>query len=75
MRAEGFHRRQIRKWQHTRWLGTVLLNINRDPEKSPEPIEPWEVLSLPGDPQPAVVTPEELDAELARIAQLDTDWL
>jgi hypothetical protein len=75
MRADGFHRRQIRKWQHTRFQVTALLNVNRDPEKTPEPIEPWEVLRLPGDPQPEVLTLEEIDAELARLAAIDTDWL
>ena len=72
MRADGFHRRQIRKWQHTRFLATMLLNVNRDPDSAP--VEPWEVLPLPGDPVPEVLNLEEVDAELARLAEIDKDW-
>lgn len=71
--ADGYHRRQVLQWHHTRWLGTILLNVNRG--EGDEPLSPEDVLPLPGDPDPAVLTPEELDAELARIVQLDTDWL
>ena len=74
LRADGFHRREIRKWRHTRWLGTLLLNVHRgedDPVQTPE-----DVLYLPGDPPLlTAATPEELDAELARVAALDPDWL
>ena len=81
MRRVRAHRRQqearyeerLDGWRQTRWLGTLLLNLNRgedDPVQKPE-----EVLPLPGDPQPEEISPEELDAELARVAALDTDWL
>ncbi|MBH8558996.1 phage tail assembly chaperone [Hymenobacter negativus] len=73
MRADAFHRQEIRAWRRTRWLGTILLNVHRgedDPAQLPE-----EVLYLPGDPPLLTISPEELDAELARVAALDPDWL
>ena len=45
----GHDRRTVHAWQHTRWIGALLVNINRgenDPAVSPE-----ELLPLPGDEQ------------------------
>jgi hypothetical protein len=71
--AEGYHRRQVLDWHHTRWLGTILLNVNRGEDDAP--LTPEEVKWLPGDKIPGLISPEELDAELARVAAIDTDWL
>ncbi|MGY3091080.1 hypothetical protein ACVWYF_004144 [Hymenobacter sp. UYAg731] len=68
--AAGWHRRQIRKWHHTRYLATMLLNVNRA-EKTPA-ILPHEVLWLPGDPEPTPPMDEvEFDATMARLAATD----
>jgi hypothetical protein len=74
MMAAGFHRRQVRKWHHTRFLATVLVNVNRDPDSPP--VTPEELMPLPGDaPAPEPMSLEELETELARVAAIDTDWL
>ena len=69
--AQGYLRRQQRAeqqelgaWRRARWLGTILANVHRgdNPEISPE-----EMLELPGDAPPTVMSEEEF----ARIAALD----
>ena len=67
--ADGFHRRQVRKWQHTRFLAAITLNVNRA-EKTP-PIQPQDVLWLPGDPPPTVLDEEEFEATMARLSNPD----
>ena len=79
--ARGYQRRQAEQqhwqadqWRRTRWLGTILLNVNRDP-KTPA-IQPEEVFWLLGDAPPEVVvakTPQEVEAEFARTQTLDKD--
>ena len=69
--ARGYHRRQTEAWRRTRWLGTILLNVNRAPNTAAA--APEEVLSLPGDPPPAPpMSLTELDETLARLAEFDT---
>lgn len=69
--ARGYHRRQTEAWRRTRWLGTLLLNVNRghtDPAYEPE-----EVLALPGDPPYAPkLNTEEFEDTMARLAEFDT---
>jgi hypothetical protein len=70
--AGGWHRRQIRQYHHTRYLAAMLVNVNMGPDGTP--VDPAELLPLPGDPPPPEpMSLEELDAELARIAELDKD--
>ncbi|MBH8569354.1 phage tail assembly chaperone [Microvirga sp. STS02] len=72
--ADGYHHRRVLAWQETRWLGALLVNINRAPDTPA--VEPSELLPLPGDaPAAPLMSTEELDAELARLAELDKDWL
>lgn len=69
--ARGYKARQTEAWQRTRWLGTILLNVNR--AAGTPAIAPEDVLELPGDPPPAPpMSAEELDATLARLAEFDT---
>ena len=74
MLAAGFHRRHVRRWQHTRALLTLLTNVHRDPDSPP--VRASDLLPLPGDaPNEVPLSAEELDTELARVAEIDTDWL
>jgi hypothetical protein len=69
--VRGYNDCQTQEWRRTRWLGTILLNINRahgTPAYAPE-----DVLELPGDPPAAPpMSVEELDDTLARLAEFDT---
>jgi hypothetical protein len=70
-RCRGYHRRQTEAWRRTRWLGTILLNVNRAPNTPAYALE--EVLGLPGDLPPAPpMSAAELDDTLARLAEFDT---
>ena len=74
--ADGYHRREADKWRHTRWLGTILLNVHRG--EGEDVMTPEEVMPLPGDVLPLaahVLTPAEIDAEFVRLLALDTDLL
>ena len=74
LRADGFHRAEIRQMRRTRFVAAVLLNVNRGPDDAP--VAPEDVFYLPGDPPLlTAATAEDLDAELARVAALDPDWL
>jgi hypothetical protein len=70
-RRQGYRRRQANAWRRTRWLGTILLNVNRGP--GTPAYTPEEVYPLEGDPPytPAL-SAEELDDTLARLAEFDT---
>lgn len=75
-RCRGYHRRLADHKRPLRWLGTILLNVNR-PENAPAQTE-QEVMWLYGDPPPEVapvLTPKEVAAEFARINALDADLL
>ena len=70
-RCRGYHRRQTEAWRRTRWLGTLLVNINR--AHGTAPTEQQDLFTLPGDPPPAPpMSAEDLDATLARLAEFDT---
>jgi hypothetical protein len=68
--CRGYHRRQTEAWRRTRWLGTILLNVNRahdTPAYTPE-----EVLGLPGDLPPVPpMSVDELEETMARLAEFD----
>jgi len=71
--AQGYVRRQqqaerqeLAAWQRTRWLGTVLRNVNRGDNPA---ISPEEMLPLPGDGP--LATGAMSEEEFARIAALD----
>jgi hypothetical protein len=74
----GYQRQQKRReveeveaWRRTRFLGTLLVNINRA-EKTPA-ISPEELFFLPGDPPPPEpMSLEEFDAIIARLGEFDT---
>ena len=67
MMADGWHRRAIRQWHHTRLVVATILNVNRA-EKTPA-IAVHEVLWLPGDPAPPAPMEEtEYDSIMARLA-------
>jgi hypothetical protein len=69
--CQGYHRRQTEAWRQTRWLGTILLNVNRPPGMPA--YLPQEVLELPGDPPYApALSAEEFDDTMARLAEFDT---
>jgi hypothetical protein len=69
--CQGYQRRQTESWRQTRWLGTILLNVNRPPGMPA--YAPEEVLSLPGDPPYAPpLSVEEFDDTMARLAEFDT---
>lgn len=68
--AAGFHRRQIRQWQHTRFIVAGFFNANRGQDD--DPVQPTDVLWLPGDaeappPPAASLTEAEYLAELDRL--------
>lgn len=68
--ARGYHRRQTEAWRRTRWLGTILLNVNR--AANTPAIAPEEVFQLPGDPPPPPpMSVDELDETLAHLAEFD----
>lgn len=69
--VRGYNARQTDAWQRTRWLGTILLNVNR--AAGTAAYAPEDVLALPGDPPPVPpMSSEELDDTLARLAEFDT---
>lgn len=69
--CQGYHRRQTEEWRRTRWLGTLLVNINRAHDAPA--ISPEELIQLPGDPPPTPpMSATELDERLARLAEFDT---
>jgi hypothetical protein len=72
--ARGYRRREADAWRHTRLLATIQTNIHRgqdDPALTPE-----EFMALPGDvlpERPHQLTPEQVEADFARTADLDKD--
>jgi len=69
--VQGYQHRQAEEWRRTRLLATILLNVNRDPEKS-APLSPEEVFWLPGDlPIALPMQEEEFEATMARLAAFD----
>lgn len=73
-RARQRDAQQLEAWRRTRWLGTLLANLNRAPDT--DPYELTDLLPLPGDPEPEpprVLTPEEQAAEQALLDELDAD--
>lgn len=69
--VRGYNARQTEAWRRTRWLGTILLNVNR--AAGTPAITPEDVLELPGDPPPAPpMSAAELEETLARLAEFDT---
>lgn len=70
----GHERSRIHRWQETRWLGTLLVNLQRGADDAP--MEPSELMPLPGDEDFAsrtapekVLTQEEKAAREARILE------
>ena len=74
--CRGYHRRLADRKRPLRWLGTILLNVNRgenDPAQTEE-----EVMWLYGDPLPqevATLNAAEIEAAWARAAELDKAFL
>ena len=72
--CRGFHRRQVEQWRHTRWIAAELRNGLRAPGEAGVSLH--EILPLPGDELAEagpVLTPEQIEAEYARVAVLDRD--
>ncbi len=75
-RCRGYHRRVADHKRPLRWLGTILLNVNRA-EGEPALTEE-EAMWVYGDPvpeAPIMLTPAEVEAEWARVAALDKDLI
>jgi hypothetical protein len=70
----GHQRRTVREWQHTRWLGWLLVSINSDPDGARPTLS--DIMPLPGDDDyalltaaPIVKTAAERAAQEARIKE------
>ncbi|GAC1379177.1 MAG: hypothetical protein NVS3B25_31560 [Hymenobacter sp.] len=70
----GHQRAQVQQWQHTRWLGTLLVNLQRGPDDVAT--LPEDLLPLPGDEDYAqrtapakVLTPAEKAAMQQRVLE------
>ena len=70
--ADGWHRAQIRRYHHTRYLAAVNVNINR--AKGTPVIEPSHLIWLPGDGprSTGALSEEDFEATMARLAEFDT---
>lgn len=70
--AAGHSRRTLETWRRTRWLGTLIVNINRGPDTPA--YSPEDLLELPGDPPPPPgPSQEEINALAAEVLALDAD--
>ena len=73
-RRRGHHRATVHAWQHTRWLGSLLVNLQRGAD---DPVTvPADLMPLPGDEDfaertaaPVVLTPAEKAAQQQRILE------
>lgn len=73
--VEGYHRREVAKWKRARFLACITLNVNRAADTPP--IEPSELMWLPGDSATTAghtgvvqLSDDEYAAELARLDAL-----
>lgn len=71
--CQGYHRRQVEKWQHTRWLGLEIHNSLRPPGEPGKSLHKY--LPLPGDAQPVGSTAEEIAALWAELDSRDANIL
>lgn len=50
--------RQRAEWERTAQLSAIVASPHRDPEKHPEPFEPWEFNPFDEGPPPKIKKPE-----------------
>jgi hypothetical protein len=46
LKCRGYMRKLERDWEHTRYIATTIINVNRSRKK---PYSPQEIMPLPGD--------------------------